>query len=58
MTALLVDRRGAGSDLAAERESTALGTVQDNHWTSWTATGASGEGALNKVPTKVTLSAR
>jgi hypothetical protein len=32
------------------------GTVQDIHWTSWTATGASGEGTLNTVPTKVTLS--
>jgi hypothetical protein len=33
------------------------GTVQDIHWTSWTAAGASGEGILNKVPAKVTLSA-
>lgn len=32
------------------------GTVQDIHWTSWTAAGASGAGTLNKVPAKVTLS--
>jgi hypothetical protein len=32
------------------------GTVQDIHWTSWTATGAFGEGTLNAVPTEVTLS--
>ncbi len=31
--------------------------VQDIHWTSWTATGASGEGTWNTVPAQVTLSA-
>jgi Protein kinase domain len=32
------------------------GTVQGIAWTSWTATGATGEGIAGKVPTEVTLS--
>ena len=32
------------------------GTVQGIHWTSWTATGAIGEGPQGTVPTEVTLS--
>ena len=33
------------------------GTIQDIHWTSWTATAASGTGELGTVPTQVELSA-
>ncbi|HET9169492.1 MAG TPA: serine/threonine-protein kinase [Actinospica sp.] len=33
-----------------------LGTIEDIHWSSWTATGATGEGTLGTATTKITLS--